>query len=131
MRYGKLSREKDGNLVIPLWLVFDRQGNVRMTRNEPDVGRAERAMKLTATVPLTLFSTPTISATLTIDAPAFPPRQIDVTAAAEALKGALGCDIDVRVRDSDGPRMAETPIEAARGEAGPARAEGIAQGDRP
>lgn len=97
MRYGKLSREKDGNLIIPLWLIFDRQGNVRMTRNEPDTGRAERAMKLTATVPVALFNTPTISATLTIDAPVNAPQQIDVTAAAEALKGALGCDIDVRI----------------------------------
>lgn len=29
-------------------------------------------------------------------------------------------------RDSDGPRMAETNVDSARGEAGPARAEGIA-----
>jgi hypothetical protein len=36
--------------------------------------------------------------------------------------------------DSDGPRMAETNEDSARGEAGPARAEGIAQtpsGDHP
>lgn len=31
------------------------------------------------------------------------------------------------LRDSDGPRMAETNEDSARGEAGPARAEGIAQ----
>jgi hypothetical protein len=34
-------------------------------------------------------------------------------------------------RDSDGPRMAETNEDSSRGGAGPARAEGIAQGQEP
>jgi hypothetical protein len=101
MRYGRSSTVKDGNVIVPLWLIFDATGTVRMTRGEPDVSRSERAMQLTVTVPLSLFKTPTIAATLTIDAPVAAIPQIDVTAAAEALRGVIGCDIDVRVASVD------------------------------
>ncbi len=97
MRQNRISRTKDGNLIMPAWLAFDRAGNMRLTRNEPSLCRNERSMQLTITVPISLFSTPTISASLTVDAPALEVPQIDVCVAAEALKGALGCDVDVRI----------------------------------
>lgn len=99
MRYGRASKVKDGNIIVPLWLIFDIRGNVRLTRGEPDLSRAERAMQMTVTVPLALFKTPTISANLTIDAPEMAVPQIDLTAAAEALKAVVGCDVDVRINE--------------------------------
>lgn len=88
-------------LTAKLWLVFRRDGTVRMTRSEPDLNRDERAVALTAKIPLALFRTPLLAATLTVDAPEFPPQQIDIVAATEALKGVLGVDIDVRVREAE------------------------------
>jgi hypothetical protein len=97
MRYGRASKIKDGTIEVPLWLIFDVRGNVRLTRGEPDLARSERAMQMTVTVPLALFKTPTISASLTIDAPEMAVPQIDLTAAAEALKSVVGCDVHVRL----------------------------------
>lgn len=93
---SKLSKIKEGNIVVPFWLTFDARGNVKLTRTEPDLSRNERAMQMTVAVPLALFKTPTISATMTIAAPDMAVPQIDIVAAAEALKGVVGCDIDVR-----------------------------------
>ena len=84
-----------------LWLTFDSEGGVRSTRGQPVLGRNERAMSLTIKVPFALFSTPTLRATMTIEAPEPVAPPIDLTAAAEALKGALGFDFDVRMNVSD------------------------------
>lgn len=97
MRYGRASQIKDGNIIVPLWLIFDARGNVRLTRGEPDLTRHERAMRMTVRVPQALFMTPTISASLTIEAPTMAVPEIDVVAAAEALKSVVGCDVEVRV----------------------------------
>jgi hypothetical protein len=86
-------------LTAKLWLIFRRDGTVRMTRNEPDLSRDERAVALTAKLPLALFRVPLLTAVLTVDTPEFPPQLIDIAAAGEALKSALGVDIDVRVRE--------------------------------
>lgn len=90
---------RDYTMEAALWLIFNRDGSVRMTRGRPDCSRDERALALTVKLPLVLFATPTLSATLTIDDPGVPAQQIDVAAASEALRGALGCDIDVVVRE--------------------------------
>lgn len=89
---------KDGVASYALWLVFEQSGGVRMTRGQPDCDRDERAVALTVKLPTALFRTPVLAATLTIDAAEVPAQQIDVEAAANALRGALGCDIDVVVR---------------------------------
>jgi hypothetical protein len=98
---SRVSKVQDGHLIVPLWLIFDRGGNVRLTRTNPDCARNERAMQMVVKVPMALFQTPTISATVTIEAPttAFP--EINLTAAADALKGAVGCDVDVRLVEQE------------------------------
>ena len=88
---------REDHLEVSLWLAFDSSGGVAMTRRQPLLSRDERAMALTVKVPLALFNTPQLRATISIDAPAVAAIQIDATAAAEALRSALGCDIDVRV----------------------------------
>lgn len=90
---------KDGIAYYSLWLIFHRDGTVRITRGQPDCDRNERALALTAKIPVAIFRTPTLSATLTISDPGPTAQQIDVAAASEALSGALGCDIDLVVRE--------------------------------
>lgn len=95
----KSSALKDGHWHISFWLIFDSNGGVRLTRGEPGLARNERGMSMTARLPGALFRTPTLSGTMTIEAPepVLPP--IDITAAAEALKAALGVDIDLQIND--------------------------------
>ena len=80
------------------WLVFDRHGNLRMTRGEPGLDRSERAMSLIMQVPASLFSTPALKGTIVVEAtPEGSKATVDVRLAETALKEALGIDIDLRV----------------------------------
>jgi hypothetical protein len=88
---------------IACWVVFDNSGGIRLTRGEPSLGRNERAMAMTFTVPFALFKTPTLKATVAIQAPEAMVPPIDLTAAAEALKLSLGCDVDVRIQEAVEP----------------------------
>jgi hypothetical protein len=86
---------------VGFWLVFDSTGGIRLTRGEPPLGRNERAMALTVNVPHTLFKTPSLRATINIEAPEPMVPPIDLTAAAAALKQAIGCDVDMQVLPRD------------------------------
>ncbi|MFG1461786.1 hypothetical protein V5F77_02720 [Xanthobacter sp. DSM 24535] len=88
------------------WLVFDAAGSMRFSRGEPSVSRDERAMACTATLPRSLFSTPTLKATIGISDAVPSAFHIDVEAAGAALRQVVGCDIDLQVirheeRDTD------------------------------
>lgn len=82
---------------VGFWLIFSADGGVRLTRGMPDTGRSERAMQLTVKVPHALFNMPTLRATIDIQAPEPNVPPIDLTAASDALRSALGCDVDVRI----------------------------------
>ena len=84
---------------LSFWLIFDSSGGVRVTRGQPDLGRNERGMAMSVKLPFALFRVPSLQATMTIEAPEPIVPPIDLTAAAEALKSALGVDIDVRIND--------------------------------
>lgn len=79
------------------WLTFDATGGVRLTRNPPAVGRGERAMSIITRLPKSLFTTPTLSASITLSDEGVGQMTIDVEAANAALKQALGVDIDLRI----------------------------------
>jgi hypothetical protein len=87
---------------VGFWLVFDAGGGVRLTRGEPGLGRNERGMAMTVKVPHALFKTPSLRATIAIDAPEPVVPPIDLTAAAAALKQSLGCDVEVRIVEPEG-----------------------------
>jgi hypothetical protein len=97
---SKVSYTSGEVIQFPLWLIFNLDGSVRLTRREPgQLSRDERALRLDAALPLSLWATPVLSATLSVEAPGSPAMvQIDVTAASEALRGALGVDIELQVR---------------------------------
>lgn len=79
------------------WLVFDETGGMRASRGQPNVQRGERAMCCRAILPLSLFVTPELRATIEFAEPVQSSFQIDVQAASTALKQAIGCDVDLRV----------------------------------
>ncbi len=97
MSRGPFSLRRQDHWEVAFWLAFDITGGVRLTRSQPSLDRDERGMSVTVKVPHALFSTPQLRATIAIDAPTAPAMVIDATAAAEALRQAIGCDIDLTI----------------------------------
>lgn len=84
------------------WLAFNQNGTARWTRKEPNLDRSERAIKIKLSVPASLFQTPTLKANITIPADSMPAAfEINAETAADALKSALGVDIDLQVIPHD------------------------------
>lgn len=91
------SRITGTEVTYGLWLAFEEAGAVRLTRAQPSLDRAERAMYLQVTLPRSLWKTPSLRAEIAVQPGQDLSRSIDITAAADALKGALGVDVDVKV----------------------------------
>jgi hypothetical protein len=97
------ARQTDGlgysapNLDFHFWLVFSSDGAMRMSRTEPSCSRTEHRMKMVATLPKSLWKTPSLSASIVLADPGSPPLEIDVSAAQDALRETLGVDIELRV----------------------------------
>ncbi len=94
------------------WLVFDSNGKVRQTVREPDISRSERKMFVSAMLPKSLWVSPALRATITVREDDHEPKfEIDLQAAADALRSSLGVDIDMRIVP---PEPAETAEEIER-----------------
>lgn len=78
------------------WLAFDKHGSVSFSRGQPSLASGWRAMHCQTRIPLALFSTPQLSATIDVKADGSSDVQIDVAAAEAALKQVLGVDVVVR-----------------------------------
>jgi hypothetical protein len=84
--------------AFDFWLVFSSSGRVRQTVREPDVSRDERKMFVHAALPKSLWHSPSLRATITVTDDNHEPKfELDLTAAGDALRSALGVDIDMRV----------------------------------
>lgn len=92
---------KDGRNEYRFWLTFSGDGQVTLTRGEPRVDRNQRAVAMTATLPVSLFKTPSLRASLTINHRQDDAIDFDVQAASDALSLALGVDVDMRVISND------------------------------
>lgn len=79
------------------WPVFDGEGGMRFSRGEPTLGRNERAMSCQTTLPRALFRTPGLRATINVTEGGETAFSIDVSAASDALKQVIGCDVDMRI----------------------------------
>lgn len=97
----RTTRRTSDALTYGFWLVFDSDGGVRLTRTQPNVSRNERAMSLEATLPLSLFATPVLRAEITVAAPEGAAARINLDAAAQAMRQALGVDVDLRIEEAD------------------------------
>ncbi|MFZ2996235.1 hypothetical protein [Sphingobium sp.] len=90
------------NFHFAFWLTFSKAGDVRLTRRAPALDRDERAVSMTAVLPLALWATPSLSAQLVVQADAAPTINIEIATA--ALRSALGIDIDLRVTPAEEPQ---------------------------
>lgn len=103
-----MTRENTTDLFFDIWLVFKRSGSVRMTIREADIARDERKMFLTVRMPKSLWSSPELKGTITVtDDNREPVLQIDAQAASEALRQAIGVDIDLLIHRKDIPETEE------------------------
>lgn len=85
-------------VTVDGWLSFNINGAAKWTKNEPTIGRHERAINVRLQVPRALFNTPTLRANISIPDDAAPQAfQIDADTVAEALKSTLGVDVDVQI----------------------------------
>lgn len=94
---ARYSIRRGDHIECGLHLIFTADGDVRMTRGEPSLGRHERSMGLTVRVPLAIFRTPALRATIHVADPGGHLPAVDVSAVSEALRGALGVDVDLVV----------------------------------
>jgi hypothetical protein len=84
------------NMAYPFWLVFNRDGTMRLVRRPPTLDRHERGMSVSATLPMSLWDTPMLNATITLaEGEPVASFNLDVVAAAGALRSALGVDVHV------------------------------------
>lgn len=99
--------DKSTHWRFTFWLVFSSDGRIRQTVREPDVARNERKMLVNADLPKSLWSSPALRATIHVTDDNHEPKfELDLTAAGDALRQALGVDIDMQVVP---PSPAEPP----------------------
>jgi len=88
-------KETPTHIEYTIWLTFNYWGAVRVTKQEPDLTRDERAMFMVVKLPKQLFTVPTLRASVEVDNQG--PPTLDITAIADAVKLATGLDIDVKI----------------------------------
>jgi hypothetical protein len=75
--------------------------SVRITAGPPALKRNERAINLRMKLPAALFETPTIQATINVAADQ-PRIELNAEAISEAVRGAIGMDVELQVVDQHG-----------------------------
>lgn len=103
-RWGHESRAGGKHdVLLDFWLTVARgkggsdRPSVRVTAGFPALARDERTMNLKVELPVALFEAPSLSASIKVDHPA-QAVTIDTTALAEAVRGAIGMDIDITIQ---------------------------------
>lgn len=86
------------SLFYDFWLVFASDGKIRVTREPPSTSRNERAMKMRATLPRTLFKTPELTGTIKIAEPDGKAFEVDVQALADTVKEVMGLDVVFEIK---------------------------------
>jgi hypothetical protein len=99
-RFG-FERSSDKTLNMDFWLTIGRgraggTPSIKVSANYPNLSRNERAINLKMSLPLALFETPSLSATIKVDAPT-QAVHIDAETVAEAVRQAIGMDVDIQV----------------------------------
>ena len=93
---ARTTQRTQHHLIFEFWLVFSEDGSVRLTRTMPRLDRNERSMFMSSKLPKSLWITPSLRASIEVDQDQAPAEiKLDVAAASEALRAALGVDIDL------------------------------------
>lgn len=104
-RFGHESRNSK-SLDLDFWLTVGRgTGNsdrpsVKISAGYPNLARNERAINLKVKLPLALFETPSLTASIIVEHPE-QAVTIDTTAVAEAVRGCIGMDVSVAVAEPE------------------------------
>lgn len=93
----RYSTVRSQEVEYAFWLIFEETGGLRLTRAEPSLDRAERAMACRVTLPRSLWRTPSLSATITVADGGGPVVNLNIDALREAVRQSVGVDIDFRV----------------------------------
>lgn len=110
MKHPRFSSRTADQIFYSLWLAFDAEGGAFLTRAKPNLKRGQRGMQLNVTLPVALFQTPELSASVTVAKPIAEPVQIDAQAAGEALSKALGFPVDIQIIHAEpAPAAAKKP----------------------
>lgn len=90
---------------LDFWMTIGRHDNgkpsVKVTAGYPALARAERAINLKMALPIALFETPSLSASIKVELPQ-QAITIDTSAVAEAMRQVVGMDVDISVVDPVG-----------------------------
>lgn len=85
------------------WLVFDKSGPMKMTRTQPKLSRTKRAVFMEVVLPNAIFETPSLRAKIDVADAGTPPMTFNLNAITDAVKQAVGLDIEMRVVTPDEP----------------------------
>lgn len=97
---SSMRKSNPDRMEYSFWLVFGADGSMRFSRTQPGLSAGERRMSCSAELPMILFRTPELKATIEVASPAAAAEfRIDAKAAAEALAGAIGCDVDLKINN--------------------------------
>lgn len=93
----RFSYRRGDNIVSEFSLALTAAGDVRLTRGTPALAADERELRMTVTLPLSIFRRPQLSAKIEIaDTPLNDP-EINIEAAREALRDAFGADVAIHI----------------------------------
>ena len=94
--------ESADQLKLDFWLTIGRNNgysktpSVKVSAGYPSLARNERALNLKITLPLALFETPSLSASIKVDEPS-QAVHIDAETISEAVRQVIGMDVDIQV----------------------------------
>lgn len=102
--YGHEHGSPPKTLELDFWLTisrgagpqYNRRPSVKASAGQPNLGRNERAMNIKMSLPIALFETPQLAASIKVEEPT-QGIHIDATAVAEAVRQVVGMDVDVSV----------------------------------
>lgn len=106
----KADSSKPARIALDFWLIVKRgekngygrkHPKVRVSADAPKMDREERAINLVMSLPIALFETPSITATINVESPR-ETVEIDVPALTESVRQAIGMDVHIAVREPDG-----------------------------
>jgi hypothetical protein len=100
--------KRSDHIDFGFWLVFNKDISVRCVANAPPLGRDERSMYLNVKLPLSLWDTPTLRASIDVASGSVVPVNIDIDAMQTAVQQAIGMDVDLRVIEPATPATEQT-----------------------
>lgn len=95
---ARMTMRRGNDLHFSFWLIFGSDGTMRMTRSKPSTSHHERTMAMEAVLPLALFRTPELKGRIAVADPGTEPIEINLEAAADALRQTLGVDVELHVK---------------------------------